>query len=54
MTIYDPFMGTGTIVNACRQLSMNRIESERSKSQREYAKERLELNWVDEVTLSDV
>ena len=54
MTIYDPFMGTGTTANACRQLSMNCIGSELSKPQCEYAKERLELNWIDGVTLSDV
>lgn len=54
MTIYDPFMCTGTTANACRQLSMNCIVSEQSKPQCEYAKERLELKWIDEVTLSDV
>ena len=43
MTIYNLFIGTETIVNACRQLSMNCIGSELSKPQCEYAKERLEL-----------
>lgn len=54
MTVYDTFMGTGTTVNACRQLSMNCIGSELSKPQCECAKGRLELKWIYEVTLSDV
>lgn len=39
--VYDPFMGTGTTANACKELGMNYIGSEISEAQCEYAKNRL-------------
>ena len=39
--IYDPFMGTGTTANACILYNCNYIGSEISKSQCEYAEERI-------------
>lgn len=42
-TIYDPFMGTGTTANACKNgdVKMNYIGSEISKDQCEYANNRI-------------
>lgn len=40
--VYDPFMGTGTTANACKQLNMNFIGSEISAKQCEYSIKRLE------------
>ena len=45
--IYDPFMGTGTTANACKQLNMNYIGSEISKAQCEYSKKRLNYDKED-------
>lgn len=39
--VYDPYMGTGTTANACKNLSINYIGSEISMAQCEYAEERL-------------
>lgn len=53
MTVYDPFMGTGTTANACMLLGMNCIGSELSKAQCDYTKERLSLFWKDEKTVTN-
>ena len=42
--VYDPFMGTGTTANACKELGMNYIGSEISKAQVEYSIKRLKNN----------
>lgn len=42
MTIYDPFMGTGTTAVACKRLGMNYIGSELSQGQTEFANNRIE------------
>ena len=44
-TVYDSFMGTGTTLNACKQieLNLNCIGSEISTDQCEYAEERLKI-----------
>ena len=42
MTVYDPFMGTGTTAVACKRLSMNYIGSELSQGQTDFANERIE------------
>ena len=39
--VYDPFMGSGTTANACRNLSLDCYGSEISKAQCEYAKKRV-------------
>ena len=41
MTVYDPFMGTGTTAVACKRLGMNYIGSEISEGQTKFAEERL-------------
>ncbi len=41
--VYDPFMGTGTTAVACKNLNMNFVGSEISKSQVEYSKNRINL-----------
>lgn len=41
MTVYDPFMGTGTTAVACKRLGMNYVGSEISPAQIEFAKERI-------------
>lgn len=41
MTIYDPFMGTGTTAVACKRLNMNYIGSELSQAQIDFANERI-------------
>lgn len=42
--VYDPYMGTGTTANACKELGMNYIGSEISKAQVDYSIERLSKN----------
>lgn len=44
MTVYDPFMGTGTTAVACRNLGMNCIGSEISEAQCKWAEDRLLLD----------
>lgn len=44
LLVYDPFMGTGTTANACKELGMNYIGSEISKAQVDYSIERLKNN----------
>ena len=39
--VYDPFMGTGTTANACKNCNIDYIGSEISSAQVEYAKERI-------------
>lgn len=39
--VYDPFGGTGTTINACKEYGVSGIMSELSKNQCEYAKERV-------------
>lgn len=41
MTVYDPFMGTGTTAVACVRRGMNYIGSEISEAQCKYAEERI-------------
>ena len=41
MTVYDPFMGTGTTAVACKRLGMNYIGSELSPAQTEFANNRI-------------
>ena len=41
ITVYDPFMGTGTTALACKQLGMNYVGSELSAKQCEWAENRL-------------
>ena len=41
MTIYDPFMGTGTTGVACRRLGMHYLGSELSPAQTEFANKRI-------------
>jgi hypothetical protein len=41
MTVYDPFMGTGTTAVACKRLGMNYIGSELSTAQTEFANNRI-------------
>lgn len=41
MTVYDPFMGTGTTAVACKRLGMNYIGSELSPAQTEFAINRI-------------
>lgn len=41
MTIYDPFMGTGTTAVACKRLGMNCYGSELSSEQCDYANDRI-------------
>ena len=40
--VYDPFMGTGTTANACKNRNIKYIGSEISEAQVEYAKSRVE------------
>lgn len=40
--IYDPFMGSGTVAVACREMNKNYIGSEISKQYCEIATERLQ------------
>ena len=40
-TVLDPFMGTGTTLNACKQMGLNGIGIEISKEQCDFANERL-------------
>lgn len=42
MTVYDPFMGTGTTAVACKELGFSCFGSEISEKQVEYANHRLE------------
>ncbi len=41
--VLDPFVGTGTTLNACKDLGLNGIGIELSKAQCEYAKNRLKI-----------
>jgi DNA modification methylase len=41
MTVYDPFMGTGTTAVACKRLGMNYIGSELSHGQTDFANNRI-------------
>lgn len=41
--VYDPFMGTGTTANACKNLKLNCIGSEISKEQCDFAEKRLTI-----------
>lgn len=41
LTVYDPFMGTGTTASACVEYEMNYIGSELSEKQCEYANNRI-------------
>lgn len=43
MTVLDPFVGTGTTLNACKELNLNGIGIEISEEQCEFAKNRLNL-----------
>lgn len=43
-TVLDPFSGTGTTLNACKELNLNGIGIELSKAQCDFAMERLGLN----------
>lgn len=50
ITVYDPFMGSGTTAVACANLGFNCIGSEISKAQVEYSQKRLIENrskWLD-------
>lgn len=58
VTVYDPFMGSGTTAVACKRLGLNCIGSELSEKQVQFANERLteieeeprDLNgWLDEL-----
>lgn len=42
--VYDPFMGTGTTANACKNMSFDCYGSEISKNQVNYANERLGIH----------
>lgn len=42
--VYDPFGGTGTTLNACKEYGVSGIMSELSSNQCNYAKERLNIN----------
>lgn len=60
MTIYDPFMGSGTTALACQHMGLNCIGSEISANQVRFAKERLGLKtdkssyaWLDELLGND-
>jgi len=46
--VYDPFMGSGTTAVACKQLGLRYIGSEISKSQCEWAAERIATEGKDE------
>lgn len=46
--VYDPYMGTGTTANACKELGMKYIGSEISKAQVEYSIQRLKDNGTTE------
>jgi site-specific DNA-methyltransferase (adenine-specific) len=39
--VYDPFCGTGTTANACREMGIRFIGSEISKAQWKYSVERI-------------
>lgn len=52
MTVYDPFLGTGTTLVATEKLNMNGIGSEISKPQCEYAENR--LSRIINTELSDL
>lgn len=57
VTVYDPFMGSGTTAVACQKMGFNCIGSEISKNQCEWAVERLKRNqssqtrseWLDDL-----
>lgn len=44
MVVYDPFMGTGTTANACKNMGLDCFGSEISKNQVNYANERLGIS----------
>lgn len=46
--VYDPFMGTGTTANACKQYGVNYVGSEISKAQVEYANKRLNYKTLND------
>lgn len=57
VTVYDPFMGSGTTAVACQEMGFDCYGSEISKNQCEWAKERLQrrdcpqsqTKWLDEL-----
>ena len=46
--VYDPFMGTGTTANACKQYGVEYIGSEISSNQVKYARQRLNYKTLNE------
>lgn len=50
MTVYDPFLGTGTTLVATEKLKMNGIDSEISAKQCEYAEKRLSNIVNDDIS----
>jgi site-specific DNA-methyltransferase (adenine-specific)/modification methylase len=59
VTVYDPFMGSGTTAVACQELGFNCIGSEISENQVHWAEERLARHgkprskWLDELLGGD-
>ena len=46
VTVYDPFMGTGTTALACKRYGVNCFGSELSEKQCEYANERIKFDGI--------
>ena len=46
--VYDPFMGTGTTANACKQYGVSYVGSEISENQVKYANERLNYKTLND------
>ncbi len=44
MTVYDPFMGSGTTALGCKKLGLNYVGSELSENQCKWAEERLNFD----------
>lgn len=54
VTVYDPFIGSGTVAVACQELGFNCYGSEISEKQVEWARDRLKRNKQKELFAQDL